>query len=344
MDLCCFTLGKQLEGERRIYAENSLDEVVGEVTFFELGLAFRAMQGWGPSTLEILIPYGSPVYRQSERPLSALATYGIYHWPFGVHDDSPIKKMMKQTGLWLLFEQLFHQPFGFCKAGLMLGQSMREKSATGRDSIIVNDCIQHDYRALQYRVALIDLLFELNASDDEDGRFKEKIEEFVGKYAQQNEFLRFLSAEYRRIEAGGFHDEPRQRVHVYLMIELDEGLYEERMGWATCCHNLYYRSFMSTADDANDERIRLACAMYGGMDVIGEYSWNKQLADIVPPKNEVYDKSCRSFRDAKEMICKLQSLGEHPEFVSVMKDYKMPKPSYKVTRADILEAMVMGRL
>lgn len=343
MDLRNFTLGKRTEDERYICIGNDSNNVAAEILFFELGLAFRPMPRWGPSALDILIPYGAPVYRQSERPLSGLAMYSIYDWRSKKCSESPIKKMLIQTGLWKVFEELSRQELGFYEARLLAGQSVNETlSPTGRQSIVVNDCIHLNIDKLEHRLLLIDLSFKM--SEDAGLDWCKEVKRFIHECIRDSKILRFSSIEWRRIEKGSILDETYWKLHVFLTVDLDRGFYEERPGWITCCHNLYYKSFMSTESDAADERTRLLYAMWGGLDMVGEYDWNRQLVEIVPLKNKAYDEACQTFRDAKSAISRLQRLGQRPDFVTLMQNYNQPKsePHREITRADILEGIVMG--
>ena len=205
---------------------------------------------------------------------------------------------------------------------------------------MVNDCIHLELEERQNRVALVDLLFEKPVENAE--LLVDEVKKFILEETEQSKNLQFLSVEYRHFEKEGLFDDSGCRAHVYLEVDLEYGSHEKRSSWSTCCHSLYYSSFMSKTNDLGDEKVAEKLELWGGLDVIGEYNWAEQLSMVVPQRNEAYDESCRVFRNAKSAIKQLQRLGEYPGFVSMLKTYNQPKPPYRMTRSDVLEGIVMG--
>lgn len=342
MNLSNFTLGKTSEVEQWIYEEKGSHEVVATVLFHELGMVFRAMSGWGPSTIDLVIPYGSPVYRLSERPLSALALHTIYD-VFSIlllkkGGRMPTDEWKQQTGLEDLFRRLNEQRCGFKEAGVLTGQSKRaDESVTGRDCIIVNDCIHLNFEERENRVVLVDLLFE-KLDEDEFDLAADKVAHVVSDAIGQNTRMKILSVEYRRSKANAIFGESRESVHVFLELDLEKGPYDERSWWLYSCHNLYFKEFMhQTADVAYKKELLLL----EDPNMIGEYNW-RQLAEIMPKNNQAYNDACRTFKDSKAALDRLYKLGEHPGFIAAIKAYNRPTPQREITRADVLEGMVMG--
>lgn len=239
MNLNNFTFGKEMGQECRLCAKDASETQIATVLFYELGAVFRATAGYGPSTLDILIPYGAPVYRLSEKPLSALMLFDFYYPTVGICQNTPITKLITLTGLEELIEALKKKRFLVRQAGLLTGQMIDAKlSPTEREGIMVNDCIHHEMAEHQSRVALVDLVLDASEAN--------RLETFgiIQNAVSQNRALHYESTECRHKEEWGLTDDS---MHIYLTIDLN-GFFDGDY-WAPACHEMYLERFITETKD-----------------------------------------------------------------------------------------------
>lgn len=313
----------------------------GKVLFYEIGVVFRAKAGFGPSTLDIVIPYGAPAYRVSERPLCGLALHTLYSTASTAARNARSIKFAEQTGLQEVFECLGKKYTAFAKAGMLVGQRMQsEASPTDRDCIIVNDCIHLEQEKTQSRVALVDLFFRSTSKSSHV--CTEELEQFVSNLAGRSKNLSFVSVECREYDQNQLLSKSSiQNIHVYLLMNLENGFHSVRQEWLSYCHDLYYQRFMQSSEDIiKDENLMLTC-IDGGLYVVGEYNWTKQLKEVVPHHNTAYEVACEDFRRSKAAVKRIKDLGECPDFVRRMRA-KTDKTPDQPTEADVKEARAMG--
>lgn len=341
MDLYSLTLGDREYEEKEILGLDETQTVVAKVIPYKNAVVFRAKPGYGPSTIDIVIPYGAPAYRVSERPLAGLALHEIYRAGSKEEPEEQLGKFLSQTKLLALFAGLSEKYATFKKAGMLAGQRMySEASVTDRGCIIINDCIHLKPENPEKRVALVDLYFR---SISEKSRVDTKaLEQFVRSAIKESKNLSFLSVECRKYSDDRLLDKDEvQAIHLYLTVNLEDGFYDERQTWLSCCHGLYYQDFMMSGKDIiNDENSMITC-LNGGLYVVGEYHWVKQLKDIEPYNNTTYELTCEEFRKSKAAVQRIKDLGEHPGFVSMMRARDDQAP-YQPTEADVKEARIMG--
>jgi len=341
MNLNLFTFGKEMGQECRLYAKDAPEKQIATILFYKLGAAFRATAGYGPSTLDILIPYGSPVYRLSEKPLSALMLFDFYYATIGICEGTPIKKLIAMAGLEELITALKTENFFVRSGGLLIGQRVNaELSPTGRDSVMVNDCIQLDIEEYQSRVALVDLT--LNASEAN----RSEVFGIVQNAVSQNKALHYESTECRHEEKWGLMDEPRDAMHIYLTVNLD------RCCVVSPCHDMYLERFMAATKDYSKRVVqhkkrsaekRLMDDMCGEYGMLGEYNWEDDLADVDPGKNKSYTQSCKEWCAMRRALLQFLLAGVYPDFQWRMSEAKEPEPSLsdEEARAYIREAITM---
>lgn len=347
MDLTYFTLGKRLDAQE-IFARqgdsasyNKIQTPIGqpktkiaEVYFMELGVIFRPMASFGPSTLDVVIPYGSPVYRASAHPLSALKLQPVFNHVLE-YEDSGAVDFLQQVGLLPVLSEL-SKCSGFYGAGMLVGQKKAYSKGRnpGRSMFIVNDCINEDASLYRDRTALVDVNFRYYRQgvmlQDE---LCINVLDLLKSGASER--VKLTSVEWRK---DTFHGETKATAHVYLEVTLDgENSSSE---WWNFCHALYRQSFFDTTQDLADRKYAEKLALLGGPTMLGEYDWLENVCNIEPPVSDAYILSCTEFRALKEKLKDLYNAGQNAEFAKRV-HCEAQKVGRTSARDDYLEGLAM---